>query len=33
MTRRPLLLIDVTSTSTRAAPAVATWTGMTFCEQ
>ena len=33
VTRRPLLDMVVTSTSTRSAAAVATWTGITFCEQ
>jgi hypothetical protein len=31
--RRPDLVIAVTSISTREATAVATCTGMTFCEQ
>jgi hypothetical protein len=31
--RRPDFVIEVTSMSTRVAPAVATWIGMTFCEQ
>ncbi len=31
--RRPVRLMVVTSTSTRATVVVATWTGMTFCEQ
>jgi hypothetical protein len=30
---RPLVVIDVTSMSTREPPAVATCTGITFCEQ
>ena len=29
----PRALMVVTSTSTREAPGVATWTGITFCEQ
>src|SRR6266705_6680136 len=33
VTRRPPFPIDVTSTSTRPLAPVATWTGMTFCEQ